>query len=225
MPKRFPPAPGSGVIDTTNVHPAAVESPTDPLCDLLFDHADQVVIADYLRTNFDEPNGKLMAAWLALLSEYIPSFQRAVINAEDATYRRIKAEELVSQMRLSRPANFSVEGLATHRAMIADLEGEMRVASLLDDAKAHATAALLVIGGVAPALWADSRSREAAEQPLPLEEITQRRLAIQNYPSTHKLEVEVVDGWPRSIHKMYGTAGRVVIRTVERVPKGLRLPS
>jgi len=165
-----------------------------------------------------------MVAWLALMIEYIPSFQRAVINAEDATYRRIKAEELVSQMRLSRPANFSVEGLATHRAMIADLEGEMRVASLLDEAKAHATAALLVIGGVAPALWADSRSREAAEQPLPLEEITQRRLAIQNYPSTHKLEIEVIDGWPRSIRPMYASAGRVVIRTVERVPKGLRLP-
>lgn len=226
MPKKFH-APITTADPLCNIHPAAVESDVstaDRLCDLLFGGADQVVIGDFLRQEFDEPNGRAMAAWFCLMVEYLPAFRRAVHDGQDATLRRLEAEALLSTLRLSRPADFSVAGLTEHRRMIQDAEAEHRRCGLLEQSHDAATWGLHVIGVHARPLYEDPRSEQLADKPLSLAEIQTRRLALHNYPVDHKLELETVDGWSRSIRQLHGTAGRVVIRTVERVPKGLRLP-
>lgn len=215
MPKKFPPAPD-------NVHPAATASRADSLADLLFDGADVADVAEHLRLQ-DEPNANLLAPLLVLMVEALPVFRRAIADGETATHNKIEAQDVLRALERSRPADFTSEGLARHRKMLADTAEEVRHWGQLDEARTIAMCALHYIGVTAPALYEDPRGERLAKTPATLEELQATRLAIVNYAVEHGLELDTSGDWPRSIRQIHATRGRVRLVTVEKVPAGLRV--
>lgn len=222
MPKKFPPAPGAAVLDDTNIHPAG-DGSCDPLADMLFERSPEAEIADYLRQNFDEPNGRAMAELLTLMVAAAPLFQRAVRDGLGAALHRMEAEERLSMIRRSRPVDFTEAGLAEHNRMTAAAEAELMRWSNLAQNHDIGTEGLRAIM-IAPAVCADPRIELVADTPAEFEELQSRRLAICNYTNEHKLEITTnSDGWPVSTRRQVQTSGTVRLVTVAE--PGLRKQS
>ncbi|MHB9081961.1 MAG: hypothetical protein ACYC3X_31235 [Pirellulaceae bacterium] len=214
MPKKFPdPAP--------NVHPVAVECPPlggDPLADLLWSGADHADVAEYLRVH-DEPNANKLAEYLQAIVKATPVFQAAIRDGEGAAERQIEAKELLLQLQHLRP-QLTFEQLGEFEKRVVVATADVKRYGLLASAYASAVS---ILGGLAtgyPALFRDPRCELAAKSADP-DQVNELRVAIMNFLRDNKLEIEVIDGWPRSVYRRSESRGTVKLVTVAE--KGLRV--